>query len=347
MSPLTTLEPNFEMIAPNRDGAHLPHWQKELRLAFTRVDDLWRYLELDPSLLSGAWDAARTFPLLVPRGFAALMEKGNPRDPLLVQVLPVAEELEATPGFSSDPVGDGAAACGIGLLKKYQGRTLVLATGACAVHCRYCFRRHFAYDQLALRRSAIPGLIETLGDDPELREVLLSGGDPLMLDDEILGKLIERLGQIPQIQRIRFHTRVPVVLPERITTRLCRILAEVAKTTVIVVQANHPRELRPAVRAGLSRLRQQNTLLLNQSVLLRDINDSVDVLSALSEALIEAGILPYYLHQLDPVQGAAHFSVSDQRARVLLTDLRSALPGYMVPRLVREIPGSPSKIPVF
>ena len=334
------------MITLISEDAHFPSWQEELRHAFTRVEDLWRYLELDPSLLDSPPGAARGFPLLVPRGFAALMEKGNPLDALLVQVLPIAEELVDAPGFFTDPVGDEAAARGTGVLKKYRSRTLVLATGACAVHCRYCFRRHFAYDQLALHRGAISGLIDALRNDPELTEVVLSGGDPLMLDDDLLGELVAQIAQIPGIRRIRFHTRLPVVLPERITAELCRILTDAPQKTLVVVQVNHPRELRPLVRTGLSHLRQQGATLLNQSVLLRGVNDSVEILAGLSEALIDAGVLPYYLHQLDPVQGAAHFLVPDHHARKLMTDLRSAIPGYLVPRLVREIAGAPSKLPV-
>lgn len=334
------------MINVNADQSQPGDWKRELQRAFTRVDDLLSHLGLDSRLFPEGEAAARDFPLRAPRGFVALMEPGNPQDPLLRQVLPLAMETRVVPGFSSDPVGDTAALRGPGVLKKYQGRWLVLTTGACAVHCRYCFRRHFSYEEAGLRRPDQTRLIETLGADPDLSEVILSGGDPLMLDDETLSELLAALHGLPQVRRIRLHTRLPIVLPERITPGLCRLLGGGQRVNIVVVQVNHPRELSPAVRAGLRALRREGVTLLNQAVLLAGVNDTLGTLAALSEALIEVGILPYYLHQLDPVQGAAHFAVPDADARTLMAGLLAHLPGYLVPRLVREVAGAPSKLPL-
>lgn len=328
------------------DQSHPEAWQRELKRSFTRVEDLLTHLELDPHRLALAADTSRDFPLLVPRGFVARMEKGNPQDPLLLQVLPLQAENERAPGFFRDPLGERAAVRGTGLLRKYRGRWLVLTTGACAVHCRYCFRRHFAYERFSLHRREFDEAIASLRRDPDPGEVILSGGDPLMLEDDWLAEILGRMGELPGVRRIRLHTRLPIVLPERITPRLCRLLAAGTRPKVLVVQANHPREISPAVRGGLAALRQPGITLLNQSVLLRSVNDSSATLAALSEALIEADVLPYYLHQLDPVEGAAHFAVPDERARTLMGELRACLPGYLVPRLVREVAGADCKVPL-
>lgn len=334
------------MIKVNADQSHPVHWKWALQRAFTRLDELLDHLGLERNLLPGGEAAARGFPLQVPRSFVGLMEPGNPQDPLLRQVLPQVEETREVPGFCRDPVGDQASLMPPGALKKYQGRWLVLTTGACAVHCRYCFRRHFPYQNAALRHSDQTRLLNTLAADPELSEVILSGGDPLMLDDEALGVLLATLRQLPRLRRIRLHTRLPIVLPERITPGLCRLLGDEQWVSLVVVQVNHPRELSPDVRAGLGALRRAGITLLNQAVLLAGVNDTPITLTELSEALIEAGVLPYYLHQLDPVQGSAHFAVPDGEAQRLMADLRARLPGYLVPRLVREVVGAASKLPL-
>lgn len=289
---------------------------------------------------------AKRFGLLVPRGYVALMAPSDPRDPLLRQVLPLAEELRSPPGFNADPVGERATVCTPGLLRKYQGRALLLLTGACAIHCRYCFRRHFPYGEDSAQPDRAAGAVRRLAEDPSIREVVLSGGDPLMLDDDPLATLVDKLGAIPHLRRLRLHTRLPIVLPSRITNRLCRILSASRLQPVIVVHTNHARELGAAARSVLKRLHKAGVLLLNQSVLLRGVNDSAYCLAALSEALFECAVVPYYLHLLDRVLGAAHFELDEATAIRILGQLRTLLPGYLVPRLVKEIAGEPYKIPV-
>jgi len=320
-----------------------PLWQHALRDAFTRPADLLEYLQLDPALPALQLDALREFPLRVPRGFAARMRKGDARDPLFLQVWPQAAEADDVPGFGLDAVGDLAKARPGGVIHKYQGRALLIATGACAVHCRYCFRRHFPYsDQLAAREQWREAL-DTIAGDPSLEEIILSGGDPLSLSDDKLAALAEALDAIPHLRRLRIHTRQPVVLPERVDERLLAWLARGRLQKVMVLHVNHPAELDAPVRAAVARLRQLPLTLLNQSVLLRGINDSVEVLQSLSEQLFGTGILPYYLHLIDRVQGAAHFEVHLETARALASGLAGRLPGYLMPRLTREDAGAASK----
>jgi len=312
-------------------------------MAITRPEELISVLDLDRGLLPAARAAAKRFGLLVPRGYVALMAPSDPQDPLLRQVLPLAEELWSPPGFSADPVGERAAVRTPGLLRKYQGRALLLLTGACAVHCRYCFRRHFLYGEDSAQLDRAAGAVRQLAADPSIREVILSGGDPLMLDDKPLAILIGKLEEIPHLRRLRLHTRLPIVLPARITDRLCHILSVSRLRSVVVVHTNHAHELGAAVRGALERLRDAGVLLLNQSVLLRGVNDSAHRLVTLSEALFECVVLPYYLHLLDRVLGAAHFELDEATAMRILDQLRTLLPGYLVPRLVKEVPGEPYK----
>ncbi len=320
-----------------------PAWQQELARAISDPAELLAALHLDPAWLPAAQAAARLFPLRVPRGFVARMRRGDPRDPLLRQVLPLAEEHLAAPGFSTDPVGDLAAMASPGVLHKYQGRVLLTATGACAVHCRYCFRRHFPYTESSAGTDHWQAALDYLAQEASLREVILSGGDPLTLSDRRLAEFIRAAAGIAHLERLRIHTRLPVVLPERITPELVRTLSSTRLSTVVVIHANHANEIDDAVIEALARLRAAGVTLLNQSVLLRDVNDSAGALVALSETLFAAGVLPYYLHLLDRVQGAAHFEVPEDEARVLMQQLTSRLPGYLVPRLVREIAGAPAK----
>ena len=321
-------------------------WQTEMAEAVRDPAELLGLLELDSRWLEPARRAAATFPLRVPRGFLARMRKGDPDDPLLRQVLPLGEELLEAPGFSRDPVGDMPSLAARGLLHKYQGRVLLIATGACGVHCRYCFRRHFPYSDETARNDDWREALDYLRSDTSINEVILSGGDPLTLSDERLAAFAEALEGIPHIRRLRLHTRQPVVLPSRVDEALVAWLAACKLQKVVVLHMNHGREMDGALRDACARLRGTGALLLNQSVLLKGVNDSAAALAELSEALFSASVLPYYLSLLDPVAGAAHFDVSEARAIELMADLRARLPGYLVPKLVREVPGAPSKMPI-
>jgi EF-P beta-lysylation protein EpmB len=271
------------------------------------------------------------------------MRKGDPDDPLLRQVLPDAAEIRAAQGFVPDPVGDLEAQEGRGLLHKYQGRVLMIASGACAVHCRYCFRREFPYSETTASRAQWQSALAYLRGHREVREVVLSGGDPLTLTDQRLAELNGHLEQIPHLLRIRVHSRLPVVLPERIDSELLAWLGNTRLQRVMVIHANHPRELSRAVRGALIELRKVGVTVLNQSVLLKGVNDTADTLAQLSETLYDAGTLPYYLHMLDKVRGAAHFEVRHDRALEIYRQLQSRLPGYLLPRLVREQAGATAK----
>lgn len=321
-------------------------WQQELAQAVTDPAELLRILGLDPVLLPAARQAAALFPLRVPRYFIGRMRHGDPDDPLLRQVLPLGEELLDRPGFVTDPVGDHAADQGGGILRKYHGRALLITTGACAVHCRYCFRRHFPYTELSLGRSGLATTLDRLAAVPELTEVILSGGDPLTLSDQRLGELLAGIAALPRLRRLRIHTRLPVVLPSRMTAGLVRLIATTPLATTVVIHANHPQELGPVLERALAPLRQTRAQLLNQAVLLRGINDTPEIQAQLSEDLFQLGVLPYYLHQLDPVAGAAHHAVTRDSALALLAALRQRLPGYLVPRLVAEQAGAATKLPL-
>ncbi|WP_295401214.1 EF-P beta-lysylation protein EpmB [uncultured Thiocystis sp.] len=323
-------------------------WKQALAASFTEVAALLDSLGLDGKDFP---DLDRTSPLafrlLVPRAFAALMRPGDPNDPLLRQVLPRVAERAGSDGYVNDPVGDAAADRGHGLLQKYAGRALLIATGACAIHCRYCFRRHFPYAAMGSAAMRDASALARIAADRSLSEAILSGGDPLMRDDRSLERLIAELDGIGHLRRLRIHTRLAVVLPNRVTERLCATLGGSRLTPVVVIHANHPNELGPAAEQAVQRLRRAGVTVLNQSVLLRAVNDDSTTLRQLSERLFQCGALPYYLHQLDPVAGAAHFQVTDPCAIALIASLREQLPGYLVPRLVREIPGAGSKIPIF
>ncbi|MEZ5465108.1 MAG: EF-P beta-lysylation protein EpmB [Lysobacteraceae bacterium] len=323
----------------------------------------WRDAERDPRRLLArlgldrlaerlAFDGLRDFPLRVPMSFIERMRPGDPDDPLLRQVLPLDDEDRLIPGFVDDAVGDGNALTANGVLQKYRGRALLIATGSCAVHCRYCFRRHFPYaDETAAAGHWVEAL-QRLRDDDSINEVILSGGDPLSLSNPKLAELIEALDTIPHLHTLRIHSRLPVVLPARVDAGLLSLLSQSRLHKVVVIHANHGNELRlhgqphAETATALAALRDHGCTLLNQAVLLRGVNDSEDALTGLSEALFDAGVLPYYLHQLDRVRGAAHFEVDDDTALRLVEALRARLPGYLVPRLVREIPGATSKTPI-
>lgn len=324
-----------------------PTWQQLLADAVTDPGELCRLLDLDPALVLPAIAAAEGFALRVPRSYVARMRRGDPNDPLLLQVLPVAAETQRVDGFVTDPVGDMNRRAAPGLLHKYRGRALLVATGACAIHCRYCFRRHFPYaEESALQQGWQPAL-ERLRADPTISEVILSGGDPWSLSDRRLQQLTDALHALPHIRRLRVHTRYPIVLPERIDCGLLDWLQGVRLQKVVVMHANHAREIDESVRQACQRLSAAGCTLLNQSVLLAGVNDSAETLAQLSEALFETQVLPYYLHVLDKVQGAAHFDLPEARALQLHQELTARLPGYLVPRLVREVAGAPAKTAVI
>ena len=324
----------------------LPAWQTALAEAITDPAELIAVLGLDDSLLPAAQAAARLFPLRVPRGFVARMEHGNPNDPLLRQVLPLDAESLEIQGFAADPVGDMASRIAPGVLHKYHGRALLIATGACGVHCRYCFRRHFPYGEETASSQHWQTAITAIQNDKSIRELILSGGDPLSLNDRRLRELSQGISHIAHLKRLRIHTRQPIVLPERVDKELLNWLDSIALQKVMVLHVNHPRELSGEVIRACQALTQHGVKLLNQSVLLHGVNDSAEVLIELSETLFEVGIQPYYLHLLDRVQGAAHFDVTEACAQALMNHLLAKLPGFLVPKLVREISGQASKTPI-
>lgn len=332
--------------SPQVTGQQAPRWQHALREAFTRPAELLAFLDLDPALPSLAPALARDFPLRVPRSYATRMRKADPRDPLLLQVWPGPEEGAVVPGFGLDAVGDLQRLRDGGIVHKYEGRVLVMATGACAVHCRYCFRRHFPYNEHLAARDHWRAALQTIAGDTTIREVILSGGDPLSLSDDKLAEFTDALDGIGHLRRLRIHTRQPIVLPERVDERLLAWLGRGRLQKVMVLHVNHPRELDATVASALQPLRRLGVTLLNQTVLLRNINDDADTLAALSERLSECGILPYYVHLLDRVRGTAHFEVPEAVACELMRALLARLPGYLVPRLVREEPGRTSKTPI-
>lgn len=317
-------------------------WQEAMSNLITDPAELLQILQLDPALLPAAQAAARLFPLRVPRGFAARMSKNNVNDPLLKQVLPLGAELLVTPGFTKDPLGEEPVNVLPGLLHKYKDRVLVTPTSACAVHCRYCFRRTFPYEDNNPGRIGWTKIVDYIEQDPNIHEVILSGGDPLSLSDLLLTQFSELLSRVKHVTRLRLHTRLPVVLPERITDSFIEWTASLKQQLVMVLHVNHPNELHPDVTAVVSRLKPTTTML-SQSVILKDVNDDVATLTTLCEKLFDAGILPYYLHVLDKVEGTAHFDIALSTAKKLHEGLQQSLSGYLVPRLVREDAGKLSK----
>lgn len=315
---------------------------------------LWREAVRDPAELLALLDleslasrlspaAMAQFPLRVPLGFVARMRRGDPHDPLLRQVLPLDDEDALVPGYGLDAVGDGAARAASGVIHKYQGRALLVATGSCAVHCRYCFRRHFPYSEETAAAGHWREALDYLRGDDSIAEVLLSGGDPLSLATAKLREFTDALAGIPHVRRLRLHTRLPVVLPERVDAEFRAWLRSLPWPVAVVIHANHANEIDGAVAEAVAGLRDARAQVLNQSVLLRGVNDQVQALVELSERLFAIGVLPYYLHLLDQVAGAAHFEVPLQEARNLHASMAARLPGYLLPRLVREIPGEPGK----
>jgi len=320
-----------------------PAWRRQLSEAIQQPERLLDRLGLPASLLPPAVAAGGLFRLRVPEAFVRRMRAGDPDDPLLKQVLPVGAELCDVAGFGDDPLQETGRGGTPGVIEKYRGRSLLVTTGACAVNCRYCFRRHFPYQQERGEDGRWTAALRHLAFDESVNEIILSGGDPLVLDDQRLSELSDHLQDIPHLKRLRVHTRLPIVIPDRVNDALLRWLSGSRLTTVVVLHANHPNEIDASVRQAALRLRGAGITVLNQSVLLAGINDDAETLCALSERLFEAGVLPYYLHLLDPVRGAAHFDVPEPRARALAADMAARLPGYLTPKLVREEPGEPNK----
>jgi L-lysine 2,3-aminomutase len=322
------------------------NWQQQLAQAITDPYELLKILHIDAECFPKLQQASELFQLKVPRNYVDKISQGDPNDPLLLQIMSTGHELNKIEGFNKDPVGDMDTMPVPGLLHKYHGRVLLIATGACAVHCRYCFRRHFPYSDNLSARNHWHESIEYIRQHSDIKEVILSGGDPLVLSDSKLSELIDQLDTIPHLQRLRIHSRLPVVLPSRITKGLLDLLQNSRLTASVIIHANHCQEIGMQEQAALNKL-SQVTSLLNQSVLLKGINDSVEAQIALNERLFDCQVLPYYLHLLDPVDGAAHFDVSEHHAKEIMYLLKARLPGYLVPKLVREISGESSKVPIF
>lgn len=321
-------------------------WLTQLADVVTSPDELLHLLNVDAdaNLLAGR-DAKRLFALRVPRAFIARMEPGNPNDPLLRQVLTSQEEFTNVPGFSTDPLEEQHSVVP-GLLHKYSNRALLLVKGGCAVNCRYCFRRHFPYAENQGNKRNWQMALEYIAAHPRLDEIIFSGGDPLMAKDHELDWLLTQLEAIPHIKRLRIHSRLPVVIPARITDTLVARISASSLQVLLVNHVNHANEIDAAFRSSMKKLRMAGVTLLNQSVLLHGVNDNAHTLADLSNALFDAGVMPYYLHVLDKVQGAAHFMVSDEEARSIMRELLTLISGYLVPKLAREIGGEPSKTPL-
>jgi len=318
------------------------NWQKVLQEASPSPQDLLNKLNIeDPSLFSRQTN--KDFPLRVPAGFIGRMNQSDPDDPLFKQVWPSVEEENEKAGFIEDPLDEVNHQVSPGLLHKYPGRVLLVLTGACAIHCRYCFRRHFPYSDSNTSGENLNRAINYIQNDASVTEVILSGGDPLSISDERLSDLVSRLDEISHLRRLRIHTRFPVVVPERINNTCLDWLTKTRLQLAIVLHVNHANELDKSVEQAVFKLRKQNISIFNQSVLLKGINDSAQALVALSEALFSYGIIPYYLHLLDPVSGASHFEVDESSAELLMQEMQKSLPGYLIPKLVREDSGRTHK----
>ncbi|MFW1880921.1 EF-P beta-lysylation protein EpmB [Acinetobacter baumannii] len=324
------------------------NWQSQLSDLITDPLELLNLLELSTDqLLSGAILASEKFKLRVPRAFVGKMNAKDPLDPLLLQVLPHHLELEEHPEFVTDPLGEEAANQLPGVLHKYKSRFLLTLTGACAVHCRYCFRRHFPYQENLPKNEDWLNIKNYIESNPDINEVILSGGDPLTLSNRKLALWLERLSSLKQVKILRIHSRVPIVIPNRIDEELISLLKNSRLRIILVVHSNHASELDDFTCLKLLQLSEHHITVLNQAVLLKGVNDSAQTLTDLSYRLFEARVMPYYLHVLDKVKGAQHFDLIPSEIDAIYQDVLASLPGYLVPKLVREIAGEKNKTPLF
>jgi len=328
--------------ADNLELANQWSWQKVTANAVEDVQTLASLLDLDLNTLQSKTGESE-FKLKVPLTFVARMRKGDPRDPLLLQVLPQELENVNEPMFSKDPLDEKAYNVQPGLVHKYEGRVLLTAAVSCPINCRYCFRRHFPYEQNRLTPNTWAPALDYIRNDRSIKEVILSGGEPLLLNDKMFEQLLWQIESIDHVKNIRIHSRFPIAVPQRLTSSLCARLISSRCRIALVLHANHPNEINAQVKQYLQPLTESSVTLLNQSVLLNGINDDVTTLSELSEKLYDAGVLPYYLHATDPVQGTTHFQVADDKARRLASHLSHLLPGYLLPTLVREVSNKPAK----
>lgn len=343
------LSTNPPIVRASSAEKRLPAWRRLFQSAVRDLPTLCQRLEIPlPQELSDAEAAAKAFPVLVPEPYLNRIRRGDPNDPLLRQVLASPLETVTPQGFTTDPLQEKEARGpdGASLIQKYARRTLLIATGACAIHCRYCFRRHFPYGEVGLTPERMRETLKAVAADASIDEVILSGGDPLSLNDRKLASLVSAIEEIGHVRRLRIHTRLPVVIPQRVTRSLVRILERTRLAAWVVLHINHVQEIDAQVERALSRLTRAGIPVLNQAVLLRGVNDSVDALEALCRRLVDIRVAPYYLHQLDRVAGAAHFEVPEEEGRRLIAALLERLPGYAIPRYVREEAGAPSKTPL-
>lgn len=322
-------------------------WQEELSDLITQPEELFSLLNLPTELLPAAQKAHTLFPLRSTRAYVSRIQQNNPDDPLLKQILPLGEELIETPDFVDDPLEEEDFTPVPGLIHKYHGRVLLIAANQCAINCRYCFRRHFDYQQHALSRQQWQQALDYISNNKDVEEVILSGGDPLAVSDRQLSWLVAALAEIPHVERLRIHSRIPIVAPSRITEELLATLKDSGLLVSLVIHCNHPQEIDEEVAAALTALKNSGIILLNQSVVLKGVNDTPETLITLSKKLFQSGVLPYYLHLLDKVKGSSHFTVNEVDVLSLNRTLLANLPGYLVPKFVKEVPNAPSKVPII
>ena len=339
---MSILANNFDSVRADTEAEKQPNWRQLMKSAIRDVDTLRERLGLPENDQIGA-KAISAFPVFVPEPFLKRMKRGDLGDPLLRQVLPVADEDASPQHFSTDPLDESGSTLQPGLLKKYAGRVLLNTTGACAVHCRYCFRRHFPYEHSPVSIEQWQPAIDQIAADDSIEEVILSGGDPLTIVDARLSELVAALNSIPHLQRLRIHTRLPIMIPQRVTNSLVEMLSKGRLQGMVVIHSNHANELDESVAIAIQKLVGAGVMMLNQTVLLRGVNDQAEALINLSKRLLNLQVLPYYLHQLDPVIGASHFEVAKETGLELVRQMREALPGYAVPRYVKELAGEPNK----